>query len=302
MPITKVSGGYKWGKSGKTYPTRAGAARQARAAYASGYKGYKNGGPVPGQQGKGGGIANILNTIGGFIPGYPVNVGGAKVKVGGIPGAMLNKMLNTQGNTSATAAQRFRDTGPSGDMALQRISSGVYNAPGGKGGGKGAGGGYGQMQRAKKKETKRMRQMMKEVARMTSPETYMEQGFSEAEAQELADAHSEMYGTPNMVREYFASKNMGPTSVYGTMDELRAAGVDARPSMATSYGMPKNWEEEIFPYYEKHGTFEGAPDPRAVYEEEDLSPLGIRSLPSQITENEKPYWWPEGLPWTGDRG
>ena len=38
MPIRKVSGGYKWGSSGKVYPTRAGAERQARAAYASGYR------------------------------------------------------------------------------------------------------------------------------------------------------------------------------------------------------------------------------------------------------------------------
>jgi len=206
------------------------------------------------------------------------------------------------GNTSSAAAEGFRNAGPSGDMALQRISSGIYNAPGGKGSGKGAGGGRGKMQRAKKKETKRMQQMMRQVATKTNAQTYMDQGFSEAEAAEIAGAHAEMYGTPNTVREYFASKNMGPTSVYGTMDELRAAGVDARPSVATSYGMPKNWEDEIFPYYEKHGTYEGAPDPRAMYDEEDLSPLGIRSLPSQITENEKPYWWPEGLPWTGDRG
>lgn len=41
MPIQRVKGGYRWGKSGKTYPTRAGAARQARAAYASGYKSKK---------------------------------------------------------------------------------------------------------------------------------------------------------------------------------------------------------------------------------------------------------------------
>ena len=39
MPIRKVSGGYKWGSSGKVYKTRAGAERQAAAAYASGYKG-----------------------------------------------------------------------------------------------------------------------------------------------------------------------------------------------------------------------------------------------------------------------
>ena len=38
MPIKKVKGGYKWGNKGKTYGSRKGAERQARAAYASGYK------------------------------------------------------------------------------------------------------------------------------------------------------------------------------------------------------------------------------------------------------------------------
>jgi hypothetical protein len=38
MPIRKTKKGYKWGKRGKTYRSRAMAARQARAAYASGYK------------------------------------------------------------------------------------------------------------------------------------------------------------------------------------------------------------------------------------------------------------------------
>ena len=38
MPIKKVKGGYKWGISGKVYPTRAQAEKQARAAYSSGYK------------------------------------------------------------------------------------------------------------------------------------------------------------------------------------------------------------------------------------------------------------------------
>ena len=46
MPIKKVKGGYKWGESGKVYPTKAQAAKQARAAYASGYKGYQSGGSV----------------------------------------------------------------------------------------------------------------------------------------------------------------------------------------------------------------------------------------------------------------
>ena len=38
MPIKKVKGGYKFGTSGKTYPTKKQAAAQARAIYASGYK------------------------------------------------------------------------------------------------------------------------------------------------------------------------------------------------------------------------------------------------------------------------
>ena len=38
VPIKKVKGGYKWGKSGKVYKTKKAAQRQARAAYASGYK------------------------------------------------------------------------------------------------------------------------------------------------------------------------------------------------------------------------------------------------------------------------
>jgi hypothetical protein len=42
MPVKKVKGGYKYGKSGKTYRgkgAKAKAARQARAIYASGYRG-----------------------------------------------------------------------------------------------------------------------------------------------------------------------------------------------------------------------------------------------------------------------
>jgi hypothetical protein len=49
MPIQKTNGGYKWGKHGKVYPTRAGAAKQARAAYASGYEGYQRGGIIKNQ-------------------------------------------------------------------------------------------------------------------------------------------------------------------------------------------------------------------------------------------------------------
>jgi hypothetical protein len=38
MPVRKVKGGYRWGKSGKTYKTKAAAKRQGRAIHASGYK------------------------------------------------------------------------------------------------------------------------------------------------------------------------------------------------------------------------------------------------------------------------
>lgn len=38
MPVRRVKGGYRWGKTGKTYKTRAEAERQGRAIRASGYK------------------------------------------------------------------------------------------------------------------------------------------------------------------------------------------------------------------------------------------------------------------------
>ena len=37
MPVRKVKGGYKWGKSGKVYKTKKEAEAQGRAIYASGY-------------------------------------------------------------------------------------------------------------------------------------------------------------------------------------------------------------------------------------------------------------------------
>lgn len=38
MPVRRVSGGYRWGKTGKVYKTRAAAERQGKAIRASGYK------------------------------------------------------------------------------------------------------------------------------------------------------------------------------------------------------------------------------------------------------------------------
>ena len=43
VPVRKVKGGYKWGKSGKVYTTKKEAEKQARAIYASGYKKKKRG-------------------------------------------------------------------------------------------------------------------------------------------------------------------------------------------------------------------------------------------------------------------
>ena len=37
MPTHKVKGGWKWGKSGKVYPTKKKADAQGRAIYSSGY-------------------------------------------------------------------------------------------------------------------------------------------------------------------------------------------------------------------------------------------------------------------------
>jgi hypothetical protein len=39
MPVHKEGSGYQWGNSGKVYPTKEQANKQAQAAYANGYKG-----------------------------------------------------------------------------------------------------------------------------------------------------------------------------------------------------------------------------------------------------------------------
>jgi hypothetical protein len=38
MPVRKVKGGYRWGKSGKIYKSKAPAERQGKAIHASGYR------------------------------------------------------------------------------------------------------------------------------------------------------------------------------------------------------------------------------------------------------------------------
>jgi len=44
MPVEKVEGGYRWGKTGKVYKRRIDAVKQGQAAYASGYNQYAKGG------------------------------------------------------------------------------------------------------------------------------------------------------------------------------------------------------------------------------------------------------------------
>jgi len=38
MPVRRVKGGYRWGKTGRIYKTKQAAERQGRAIRASGYK------------------------------------------------------------------------------------------------------------------------------------------------------------------------------------------------------------------------------------------------------------------------
>jgi len=132
-------------------------------------------------------------------------------------------------------------------------------------------------------EEKTTRADMNEIVRLTSPQTYIDQGMSPEDALTKAAEMKEIYGTPEEYREYRYNKNFGMGSVYGTGEELRAGGIDAIPSAATSFGMPKNFLEEIMPYFQETGTFAGAPSPRALAEEVmkflEKNPLGNRRLP-----------------------
>jgi len=233
MPITKTNGGYKWGKSGKTYPTKAGAARQARAAYASGYKGYKYGGTVAGK-------------FGGNPPWK-----GTK----GIAGIAAQMPMGQRGG--------YKRPRPGGRNTTAR-----------------------GIEWARVAEDKQTSRDMAFIAEKIDPQTYIAQGMSEADAVAEAQRQQDKYGTPAEYRQWRYMKNFGRGSEVGTREELRAAGVNALPSLATSYGMPKNFVEEIAPYMQEHGTAVGAPAPRIPQEELEKflseNPLGIRSLPQ---------WW-----------
>ena len=116
MPIEKVNGGYKWGKSGKVYPTKAQAAKQARAAYASGYKGYQSGG-------------GVTQSTDPFAPNFELSRSGGKTTTVGGPRQtnkdtfakdfakymlMTGIMSNPKARQNFMLAKMFRDQGPMG--------------------------------------------------------------------------------------------------------------------------------------------------------------------------------------------
>jgi len=198
----------------------------------------------------GSGIANLPPGFGGF----PSNTGqvGVNISPQGVgigtmidPGSVAGSQsmgeaykrffagLLGQGNTSSAAAERFRNAGPSGDMALQRISSGIYNAPGGKSSGKGAGGLRGQENRARKKEQKAYNRAVKEAAMKYDPTYWVTNyGLSPEQAATAAEKYKAKY-PPEFFADIMDKKNMGISSVLK----------DDWESFADSRGVPYNIDE-----------------------------------------------------------
>jgi len=146
------------------------------------------------------------------------------------------------------------------------------------------------IQMAKVSEDKQTSRDMAFIAEKIDPQTYIAQGMSEADAVAEAQRQQDKYGTPAEYRQWRYKKNFGGGSEVGTREELRAAGVNALPSLATSWGQYKNWDEEIWPWLQANNMdFANAPDPRIPQEEIDKfkqeNPLGVRSLPP---------WWGGG--------
>jgi len=113
MPIRQVNGGYKWGESGKVYPNRAGAERQAQAAYASGYKGYQNGGIASIPRYQEGGLWNT---------GYGSNpIGGGGADDSGIWGSQLWNFLRPSIASYPNQYYRHFYRGPRGGGRVQKI-------------------------------------------------------------------------------------------------------------------------------------------------------------------------------------
>ena len=122
--------------------------------------------------------------------------------------------------------------------ALSRISSGIYNAPGGKGGGKGAGGLQGIYQRKIRKENRKLNRLIDRFADTPFAQTVM-----------------------NFVNR---KKEQGFGS--GAYDAFDRVAASPPVSYASSTGVPRNLLnfKEMKEYYKKHGTFmkEGAPVPQ----------------------------------------
>ena len=132
------------------------------------------------------------------------------------------------GGLSAEAIQNADTQG-----ALQRISSGIYNAPGGKSSGKGAGGLRGQENRARNEEQKAYNRAVKEAAAKYDPTYWVTNyGLSPEQAASAAERYKSKYSP-----EYFANKmkekNMGIHSVLK----------DDWESFADSRGVPYNIDE-----------------------------------------------------------
>ena len=63
MPVEKVEGGYRWGKTGKVYKRRIDAVKQGQAANAQGYNQYGKGGTVKAVPKGNKGLAKLPKTV-----------------------------------------------------------------------------------------------------------------------------------------------------------------------------------------------------------------------------------------------
>ena len=84
MPVEKVEGGYRWGKTGKVYKRRIDAVKQGQAAHAAGYNQYGKGGTVKAVPKGNKGLAKLPKAVRNKM-GY-MKRGGAvkKMKRGGV--------------------------------------------------------------------------------------------------------------------------------------------------------------------------------------------------------------------------
>jgi len=132
------------------------------------------------------------------------------------------------GGLSAEAIQNADTQG-----ALQRISSGIYNAPGGKSSGKGAGGLRGQENRARNEEQKAYNRAVKDAAMKYDPTYWVTNyGLSPEQAATAAEKYKAKY-PPEFFADIMDKKNMGISSVLK----------DDWESFADSRGVPYNIDE-----------------------------------------------------------